>query len=78
MPLARREVSLAPGQPAALQWIEGDADDASRWALVDLRPASGYVGALAVEGAGWQLRCWHYSPEQFNAGAMLETRFGQQ
>ena len=77
-PLARCEVSLSPGQPAALSWVEGDADEASWWALVDLRPLSGYVGALAVEGVGWQLKCWHYSPEQFNARRILETRFGQQ
>lgn len=77
MPLARSEVSLAPGQPDAPLWVEGYADESSRWALIDLKPLSGYVGALAVEGVGWQLKCWHYSPEQFNAERILETRFGQ-
>jgi hypothetical protein len=29
-------------------------------AVLDLKPAVGYVGALAVEGRGWQLACWRW------------------
>jgi 4'-phosphopantetheinyl transferase len=35
------------------------APDATEgWELRDLLPAEGYVGAVAVEGAGYVLRCW--------------------
>jgi 4'-phosphopantetheinyl transferase len=30
------------------------------WSLYTLRPAPGYAGALAIEGAGWRLRQWQW------------------
>jgi 4'-phosphopantetheinyl transferase len=50
-PLDSFEVSLAPGKPAHLLSVEGDLKEASRWSLRALVPASGYIGALAVEGS---------------------------
>jgi 4'-phosphopantetheinyl transferase len=44
-PLDAFDVTLAPGEEARLLRIAGD--DADRWSLVDLRPAPGYVGAVA-------------------------------
>jgi 4'-phosphopantetheinyl transferase len=35
---------------------------ARRWSLYTLRPAAGYAGALAIEGAGWRLRQWQWNP----------------
>jgi len=37
---------------------------AKRWSLYTLRPASGYVGALAIEGTGWRLRQWQWTMPQ--------------
>jgi 4'-phosphopantetheinyl transferase len=60
LPLDRFDVSLAPDEPAALLSIAWDPEEASRWSLMELAPGPGYVGAVAVEGRGWQLRCWHW------------------
>jgi 4'-phosphopantetheinyl transferase len=54
------EVSVVPGEPAALLSIKGDPKKASHWSLKDLNPGPGYVGALAVKGHGWDLRCWRW------------------
>ena len=35
-----------------------------RWSLYTLRPAPGYVGALAVEGRAWRVRQWHWHTSQ--------------
>ena len=51
-PLDEFEVSLAMGEQAGLLSIEGDLLEASRWRLVGLAPAPGYVGALVVEYKG--------------------------
>ena len=42
------DVTLGPGEPAAL--LRVDEDDASRWSLSDLNVRAGYAAALAVEG----------------------------
>jgi 4'-phosphopantetheinyl transferase len=60
MPLDQFDVSLAPGEPAALLSTKGDPREASRWSLRSLIPAPGYVGALAVEGHDWRLRGWEW------------------
>lgn len=51
IPLNAFEVSLRPGEdPEILRWdIAGG--DARRWRMHHLEPASGYVGALAVDSA---------------------------
>jgi 4'-phosphopantetheinyl transferase len=54
------EVSLTPGEPAKLLSIKGDPHQASRWSLQELKPASGYVAALALEGSGGRLACWQW------------------
>jgi len=60
LPLDQFEVTLTPGQPAALLSTAGDPPEASRWSLQDLTPTPGYVAALAVEGSDWRLACWQY------------------
>lgn len=55
--LEQVEVSLIPGEPAALLSIQGNQQATSRWSLYQLTPAPNYVAALAVEGHGWHLEC---------------------
>lgn len=58
--LDRIEVSLAPGEPAKLLSIEGSPQKAARWSLQELKPAPGYVAAIAVEGSAWRLARWQW------------------
>ena len=37
---------------------------ARRWSLYALRPAPGYLGALAIEGSGWRLSQWEWQMAQ--------------
>jgi 4'-phosphopantetheinyl transferase len=60
LPLDQFDVSLAPGESAAILGTQPDPSEASRWSLQELTPAPGYVAALAVEGHGWRLTCWQW------------------
>jgi 4'-phosphopantetheinyl transferase len=60
VPLGSFDVSLAPGDPAALLASRWDPEDVARWRMQALAPGRGYAGALAVKGEGWQLRCWQW------------------
>jgi 4'-phosphopantetheinyl transferase len=55
VPLDRFAVTVAPDRPAALVHTEHDPAQHPRWEMKELSPAPGYVGAVAVEGCGWQL-----------------------
>lgn len=57
------EVSLAPGERAALLNINTDNQEASHWSLRDLDPGPGFVAALAVQGHGLQLKCWQWEED---------------
>lgn len=59
-PLGKFDVSLVPGEPARLLRIEGDSKRASRWTIQELKLASGFAAAFAVEGRRWRLRCWQW------------------
>lgn len=59
-PLHSFEVSLQPGQPAALLQIGGSATAAAAWTLHSLDPAPGYVGAVIAHGNDWQLHQWQW------------------
>jgi 4'-phosphopantetheinyl transferase len=54
--LERFEVAVPPDEPCRLLHIDGDAAAAARWTLRNLEPAAGYVGALAVEGTGYEVK----------------------
>ena len=56
--LEQVEVSLTPGETAALLSIQGDRQAASRWSMYQLTPALNYIAALAVEGHDWNLECF--------------------
>lgn len=58
-PLDQFEVTLRPGEPAQLVFVEGQPQEITRWTFQVCQPAEDYVAALAVEGQGWQLRSWH-------------------
>ncbi len=60
LPLDQFDVSLVPGQMAALLSTSGDPQEAFRWSLREVAPAAGYVAAFAVEGDDWQLKCWQW------------------
>lgn len=60
LPLDRFDVSLTPGEPAALLRTIGDEREASRWSIKELSPWAGYAAAVAVEGHDWRLQCWHW------------------
>jgi 4'-phosphopantetheinyl transferase len=60
VPLDRIDVSSAIEGPMSLPVGSGDFQDEHPWFHQELRPAPGYVAALAVEGVGWQLECWQW------------------
>ena len=62
IPLSTFDVSLMPGEPAALLRTESHPQETSRWSLQALNPAPGYAAALAVKGHNWELKCWQWSP----------------
>lgn len=57
------DVSLAPEEPARILSIHGDNQLAAHWMLQDLHLESGYTGAFAVEGQGWQVKFWQWHSE---------------
>ena len=61
MPLDTFDVSLVPGESAALLSTKAEPQEASRWSLRELFPAPGFAAAIAVEGKDWQLKCWEWS-----------------
>jgi 4'-phosphopantetheinyl transferase len=58
LPLDQFDVSLTPGEPAALLRTAWDPQEALHWAMQDLDPAPGYRAAVAVAGHDWRLTCW--------------------
>ena len=55
------EVSLTTEGSARLLSVEGAPEEAARWSLRTLNPATGYVAAVAFEGHRCQLGCWRYN-----------------
>lgn len=62
LPLDQFEVSLNPGEPAALLATQ-DPGEAHRWSLQEMPPEPGYAAALAVEGDGLYLSYWNLTPD---------------
>lgn len=56
MSLDAFDVSLAPGEPAALLNNHADETDVARWEMRSIPVAAGYVAALVVEGHDWNLK----------------------
>jgi len=72
-PLDGFDVEVAPNRPAALLRVAGDAAAASRWTMIHLEPARGYVGALAVGAppaqVSWRTGSW----EERRAGPLASS-----
>jgi 4'-phosphopantetheinyl transferase len=56
MPLNQFDVSLTPGEPAALLRNRTDVNEISRWSMQSLSVDPGYVAALVVEGHNWRIK----------------------
>ncbi|MBD0311049.1 MAG: 4'-phosphopantetheinyl transferase superfamily protein [Microcoleus sp. T1-bin1] len=63
IPLNKFDVSLAPGEPAALLNVEENPEEASKWSLIELFSCSDMVAAVAVAGDCWKLHCWEWTGE---------------
>lgn len=57
-PLDSFSVTLRPGDPAAIRWIDGD--DASRWGMAAFKPIEGFVAAVTspLASARVRVRFW--------------------
>ncbi|MEO7971263.1 MAG: 4'-phosphopantetheinyl transferase superfamily protein [bacterium] len=56
MPLAEFDVSLRPGEPAALLNNYREEREVARWSMNAIPSPADYVGALVVEGHDWRLK----------------------
>ena len=75
LPLDQFDVSLAPGEPAAILGTRPDPSEASRWSLQELTLAPGYVAALAAEGHRWRLACWQWPDPGAALSLKVATHF---
>lgn len=57
------DVSLVPGEPAALFTVLGNSQEAHRWSVRELFPGAGYAGALAIKANDIRVRCWQWTSE---------------
>ncbi len=65
IPLNSFSVPLTTDPAAVDLWVDSEAIvPAARWSLYTLRPAPGYVGALAIQGSGWRLSQWEWQIPQ--------------
>jgi 4'-phosphopantetheinyl transferase len=67
LPLDGFDVSLGPGEPAALVANRLDPAEVARWSLLALAPWPGFAAAVAVEGRGWRLKCWRLPEDEEGA-----------
>jgi 4'-phosphopantetheinyl transferase len=58
LPLDKFDVSLSPGEPVKLLNNSLNPQEVSRWSLLEILSAPGYVAALAVEGHGLNVTYW--------------------
>jgi 4'-phosphopantetheinyl transferase len=57
------DVTLTPGDPAALLGTKWDQHEAAQWSLQAIEIDEGYAAAVAVAGHDWQLSCWQIGEE---------------
>lgn len=56
LPLDEFDVSLLPGEEAALRRNHKEPDEVARWTMQSIKVPVGYVAALVVEGDDWRLK----------------------
>jgi 4'-phosphopantetheinyl transferase len=76
-PLDSFDVSLVPGLPARLERVGGKPRDADRWSLAEVRPAPGYVGAVAMAAHRACLPCREWLPVEEEMGQVPLPRAGR-
>ncbi len=59
--LNKFDVSVTPGEPAAILSIREENQNVANWSLHDLYPDLAYAAALAVERRASKLICWQWS-----------------
>jgi len=64
LPLDQFDVSLTPGEPARLLATRPDAAEAGRWTIQALDMGADYRAAVAVEGAGWQIKMRNWPADE--------------
>lgn len=61
IPLDQFDVSLKPGEPAALVKTRYESEDAANWSIIDVSPESGYRGAIAIPAKKKYANYWLFS-----------------
>ena len=61
-PLNQFELSLNSRESAKLLSVGGNFVKAAKWSLYELKPALGYVAALAVKSQNNNVYCWQWVP----------------
>src|SRR6185295_13768703 len=61
MPLDQFDVSLAPGEAAALLRNHKEPGETTRWSMRSVNVPSGYAGAVVVSGQDWKLKTFDVS-----------------
>ncbi len=61
-PLSQFDMSLSPGEPAAMIAHHSDPGQVSIWSIVDLDVGPDYAAAIAVEGKGFILSYKNTNP----------------
>jgi len=61
LPLNSFDISFAPWEPSIVLSTKDETQESSQWTLLDLKPGSGHVGALAVKETGCKLHYWEWS-----------------
>jgi len=59
IPLDEFDVSLQPGEVAALLRNHKDPGEVARWSMQSVAVPAGYVGALVASGRGWKVRSFN-------------------
>ena len=62
------DVSLVPGEPAALLATRDDPLERDRWSLRALDPGPGLAGAVVGERRDWTLACWEWEADPAGQG----------
>jgi 4'-phosphopantetheinyl transferase len=77
-PLDSFDVAFGPGERPRLLQTLGDPTEADRFSLHSFEPEDGYIGAIAVLGAGWELRYfrWLWSETATTTMPPLRDRSG--